>query len=145
VYFQVLYRIHQLLRNRYDVIHLGISYRLFVTHMGAFDNTDTNRNSSYSPAKLSAALFFNKTWLPCTLPRKWTPKLMPLKYKQNNERKKIHLILKTVSAVSLIPSYNVRNADSDSAVYLNTSRVRCHRMSNNVRAILQTLQCTYTN
>ena len=82
------------------------------------------------------------------MPRKWAPKFMPLNYKQNNERKNVHFqLLKSVSAVSLIPSYNVPNADSDTAVYLNMSRVRRHRMSDSVREILETLlanaECTY--
>jgi hypothetical protein len=60
--------------------------------MGAFDDTDTNRIILlYSPAKFSAALFFNKTWLPCMLPRKWTPKFIPLKYKHNNGGNQVYL------------------------------------------------------
>jgi hypothetical protein len=55
-----------------------------------------------------------------------------------SETKFIFQILKTVSAVSLIPSYKVRIADSDTAVYLNISRVRRHRMSVIVTEMLQT-------
>jgi len=44
----------------------------------------------------------------------------------------IFQMLKAVSAASSILSYNVRNADSETAVYLNISRVRSHRMSERV-------------